>query len=120
MAAVVVKPLMKLKIVLAPSSPTAIIGAEGAMDTNAAMESIFAPRRELLTRCFPGRTNGFDDILEESLRKATMEPVNVIPPMRSFSVRRDPHTTSCPCLLTNENTEVCRNCMEGGKVTKVC
>lgn len=80
MAAVVVKPLIKLKTVFAPSSPAATNGAEGAMVTNAPMDNMFAPRSELLIRCLPGRANDLDDILPESLRKATMEPVNVIPP----------------------------------------
>ena len=81
MAAVVVKPLMKLSTALAPRKPAATSGAEGAMVKKAPIDAMFRPSSELLTRCFPGSANGRDDILPASFKNATMEPVNVIPPV---------------------------------------
>ena len=80
MAAVVVKPLMKLSIVFAPRYAAATAGTVGAAVTKAAMVNTFAPRSELLIIWRPGSVNGREDILPASLKNATTEPVNVTPP----------------------------------------
>ena len=82
-AAVVVNPLMKLSAALAPRYAAAINGIFGAKLTNAPMVSRFAPSSELLMRCRPGSARGLEDILPASLKKATTDPVNVTPPMRT-------------------------------------
>ena len=81
-AAVVVNPFKKLRIVLAPRKEAAIKGVVGVMAMNPAMVIAFAPRRDILIRCFPGRTRGLVVIRAASFRKATIEPVNVIPPVQ--------------------------------------
>lgn len=86
-AAVVVKPLMKLKTAFAPRKPAATIGTDGAIVTKAAMDAMFAPNKELLMRCFPGRVSGLDDMRPANFKNATMEPVKVTPP-----VPHDPST----------------------------
>jgi hypothetical protein len=49
------------------------------------MAARFIPRRELLMRCRPGSARGLDDIFPASLKKATIEPVNVTPPSDTMS-----------------------------------
>lgn len=80
-AAVVVKPLMKLRTVLAPRYPAATKGTVGAAVTKAAMVNTFAPSKPELMMCFPGSINGLEPIFPASFKNATMEPVKVIPPM---------------------------------------
>jgi hypothetical protein len=41
--------------------------------------TLVAKRVEFMT-CLPGSMSGLEDILPASLRKATIEPVNVMPP----------------------------------------
>jgi hypothetical protein len=79
-AAVVVKPLIKLRTAFVPKKAAAIAGVAGAIVRNPAIVSAFAPKRELLTKCFPGSASGFDDIRPANFRNATIEPVKVIPP----------------------------------------
>ena len=83
MAEVVVKPLRKLRIVFAPRHVAAIIGDPGAIVKNAPIDATFAPRSDVFTRCFPGRTTGEDFTRPASFRNATIEPVKVTPPMRT-------------------------------------
>jgi hypothetical protein len=85
MAAVVVKPLRKLSTVFAARHVAATAGAPGAMATNAPMVATLAPRSDEFTRCRPGRTFGREDMRPASLRKATIEPVKVTPPMHKLS-----------------------------------
>lgn len=80
-AAVVVKPLMKLNTAFAPRNPAATRGTEGAMDMNAPMDKMFAPKREPLIKCLPGRVRGLEDMRPASFKKATIDPVNVMPPV---------------------------------------
>jgi hypothetical protein len=72
---------MKLKIALAPRKDAATTGVVGAIAKKPAIVSTLAPKSELLIRCFPGSIKGFDDILAASFKKATIEPVKVMPPM---------------------------------------
>ena len=81
-AAVVVYPFKKLRTVFAARHPAATNGAPGAILTNAPILARFAPSREELMICLPGRMRGREDIFPASLRKATMDPVNVTPPIR--------------------------------------
>lgn len=74
--------MMKLRIALAPRNDAATIGVAGAMDRKPAMVKALAPRSVLLIRCFPGRARGFEDIRAANLRKATIDPVNVMPPIK--------------------------------------
>ena len=53
-AAVVVKPLMKLRIVFAPRNPAATRGAEGASVTNAPIVAMLVASRDELTKCLAG------------------------------------------------------------------
>jgi hypothetical protein len=87
-AAVVVYPFRKLSMVLEPRHAAAIAGAPGAIETNAPMVAMFAPSNEELTKCLPGKILGLDDIRPASLRKATIEPVKVTPPIQVSQVRR--------------------------------
>ena len=82
MAAVVVYPLMKLSTVLAPRKDAATTGVVGIIDKKPAMVNTFAPNRELFTKCPPGSARGLDDIRPASFKNATIEPVNVIPPVK--------------------------------------
>lgn len=50
------------------------------MVTKALMVAMFAVSRPELMMCLPGRMVGLEDTLPASLRKATMEPVKVMPP----------------------------------------
>jgi hypothetical protein len=82
-AAVVVYPLMKLRRVFAPRQVAAITGLAGAMVTKAPIvATLLASNVELIT-CLPGRIFGLDAMRPESFMKATIEPVNVTPPMRT-------------------------------------
>lgn len=74
---------MKDNNVLAPRYPAAINGTVGGADRKAPIVSAFKPMSPLLTRCFIGKTRGLDDMRPESFKKATMDPVNVIPPTRT-------------------------------------
>jgi hypothetical protein len=71
---------MKLRAVLAARAPAAIRGAPGAMVTKALMVAMLAVSSPELRMCLPGRMVGLEDTLPASLRKATMEPVKVMPP----------------------------------------
>jgi hypothetical protein len=89
-AAVVVKPFAKLSKVEAPRNPAAIIGVAGAAERNPAMQAPFAPRRPILVRCFAlgNRTKDLDDIWPDNFINATIDPVNVTPPIKcSLSLR---------------------------------
>lgn len=81
-AAVVVNPEMKLMTVLAPRYAAATIGTVGAADTKAPKVNALRPMIPPFTRCFLGIANGLEDIRPESLRKATIDPVKVMPPNR--------------------------------------
>lgn len=94
---------MKLKMVLAPKNEAAIAGVDGAIDKNPAIVNAFAPRSVELMRCFPGRANGLDVILAASFKKATIDPVKVIPPITTprYAVTRwrlDRCAVSCRTL----------------------
>ena len=65
---------------LAPRKEAATKGVEGAIDRKPAMVAAFAPNKVVFIRCLPGRLRGLLDNLPASLRNATMDPVNVIPP----------------------------------------
>ena len=81
-AAVVVMPLMKLSIVFAPRNPAATMGTDGAIVTKAPIVAMFVARRVEFTKCFAGIDNGREDTRPASLRNATIEPVNVMPPAK--------------------------------------
>ncbi len=78
---VVVKPLIKLSRALAPRYEAATSGVPTPMERNPAIVTAFAPRREALMRCLPGKLSGLEDILPANLKNATSEPVKVIPPV---------------------------------------
>lgn len=82
-AAVVVNPFKKLRIVFAPKHAAATTGAPGAMVTNAPIVATFAPNSDVLTICLPGRIVGEDLMRPASFRNATIDPVKVTPPMRT-------------------------------------
>jgi hypothetical protein len=75
-----VNPLAKLSAVFADKQTAATAGAPGAMVKNAPMVPALAASRLELIKCLPGRIVGREDILPASLRNATIEPVNVMPP----------------------------------------
>ena len=79
-AAVSVYPLMKLSKVFKPKYPAATAGTAGAAAKNPPRAAIFTPSKEPLMRCRPGSIRGRDETFPASLRKATIEPVNVTPP----------------------------------------
>lgn len=81
MAAVVVYPFKKLNTVLAPRKEAAIIGVGLAIVKKPAIVPALALNKPRFKRCFPGRARGLLDILAASFRKATIEPVNVTPPI---------------------------------------
>jgi hypothetical protein len=83
MAAVVVNPLMKLSNAFAPRNVAARSGVAGAILRKPAMVSALAPNSELFTRCRLGKSKGLDAMRPASLKKATIDPVNVIPPMKA-------------------------------------
>lgn len=84
-AAVVVYPLMKLRTALVQRNAAAVAVVAGAIERKPAMERRFAPNKELLIRCRLGSIRGLDDMRPASFKKATMDPVNVIPPARRES-----------------------------------
>ena len=90
MAAVVVMPLIKLKMVFAPRKPAATRGTEGAIVTKAPIVAMFVASKEELTKCFAGIARGREDMRPASLRKATTDPVNVIPPTEKIRSRNYP------------------------------
>lgn len=73
---------MKLSKAFAPRKPAATIGTLGADVTNAAIVAMLVANSPPLMICRPGRASGLEDIFPASLKKATMEPVNVTPPER--------------------------------------
>lgn len=79
-------PLIKLRAALAASAPAAIMGLPGAMVTKAPIVAMLAVNKLELMRCLPGRIEGLEETLPASLRKATMEPVKVMPPILTKSV----------------------------------
>ncbi len=98
---------MNERAVLAASAPAAIMGDPGAIVMKAPMVAALVARRLELMIWRPGRIRGREDILPASLRKATIEPVKVIPP--AGRVR----TTSCACVEegrknapTDQNAEI--------------
>ena len=74
---------MKLSTVLAPKYAAATRGTVGAAERNAPMVNTFAPNRVELITWRPGSMSGLDDMRPASFRNATIEPVNVTPPMKS-------------------------------------
>jgi hypothetical protein len=88
-AAVVVKPLMKLSTVFAPRKVAARTGVAGAIEMKPAMVRALAPKSELLMRCRPGSMRGLDVIRPASFKKATIEPVKVMPPTRMYQFKQD-------------------------------
>lgn len=85
-AAVVVNPFMKLRMVLADKAAAATRGAPGAIDINPPMSAMLVPSKEEFTICRPLNASGLDAIFPDNLRNATMEPVKVIPPVYSVSL----------------------------------
>jgi hypothetical protein len=79
-AAVVVKPLIKLRIVFAPRKVAARSGVAGAIEMKPAIVSALAPKSELLIKCLPGSKRGLEPIRPASFKNATTEPVKVMPP----------------------------------------
>ena len=75
--------MMKLRTVLAPRKPAAMRGAVGAMVMKAPIDAMLAPSKVEFTMCFAGIATGLDDIRPASLRNATTDPVNVIPPIQN-------------------------------------
>lgn len=80
MAAVVVYPLVKLSAVLAAKAAAAIMGLPGAMVIKAPMVAALEASKPALMAWRPGKILGREDTRPASLRKATMDPVNVMPP----------------------------------------
>ena len=74
---------MKDSNVLAPRYPAATSGTVGGTDRKAPIVNAFNPMIPLLMRCFPGSARGLEDMRPESFKKATIDPVNVIPPTRT-------------------------------------
>lgn len=64
-------------------------GDPGAMATKAPMVPTLAASMPELTMWRPRKSSGREDILPASLRKATMEPVKVMPPGLVSSWRRE-------------------------------
>jgi hypothetical protein len=112
MAAVVVKPFKKLSTVLAPKQAAATAGAPGAIVTNAPIVATLAPSNEEFTRCLPGSIVGLEDIRPASLRKATIEPVKVIPP-KTRSVTSKVRVAPNKSRITYENSHICSHQMQG-------
>ena len=79
-AAVVVYPLIKLKTAFVPRNPAARTGVTGAIDRKPAMDSALAPKSELLIRCRRGSIKGLEDMRPANFKKATIDPVKVMPP----------------------------------------
>ena len=111
------KPLMKLSKALAPRKPAATTGTLGADVTNAAMVATFVAKSPLLMIWRPGRARGLEDIFPASLKKATMDPVNVTPPIKPSSTSIE--NTSC-IRHTNEHTEVGSDEVQSRCMTNVC
>src|ERR1700730_17409298 len=82
-AAVSVYPFIKLSRVFNPRYPAATAGTAGAAAKNPPIAARFTPSREPLMRCRAGSIRGLDDIFPASLKKATIDPVNVMPPFPS-------------------------------------
>ena len=80
-AAVVVKPFAKLNAVFAARHVAAMAGAPGAIVKKAPIVATLAVSIPPLIRCRPGRIVGREDIRPASFMKATMDPVNVTPPI---------------------------------------
>jgi hypothetical protein len=101
---------MKLSSVFKPRNPAATAGTAGAAAKNPPMAARFTPRRELLMRCRPGSIRGLDDTFPASLRKATIEPVNVTPPYVAMSTSSpEDEQTKGKAPRTNEDAKVCCN-----------
>jgi hypothetical protein len=80
---VVVYPFKKLRKAFPAKHPAAIKGAPGAMARKVPKVAMFRPRSEVLSIWRgPGILIGFEDMRPASLRKATIDPVNVTPPRR--------------------------------------
>lgn len=73
------------------------------MVTNAPIVPALAASRDALIRCRPGSIVGREDMRPASLRNATIEPVNVIPPAIDLSVCGDAKETG---KLTDQNSQV--------------
>lgn len=103
-AAVVVYPFRKLRMALPVRHAAAIAGDPGARARNVPIVAMLAPRRELFRKCLgPGIRIGLEDMRPASLRKATMEPVKVTPPIRTprYPATRCSVETSPPiCAIT--------------------
>jgi hypothetical protein len=69
-------------MVFAPKHVAAMSGDAGPMVTKAPIVARFVPSKVELITWRPGRIVGFDDSRPASFRKATMEPVNVTPPVQ--------------------------------------
>jgi hypothetical protein len=79
-AAVVVYPFRKLNKVLAPKNDAATAGVLGSELKKPAIVATLAVKRPVLIKCLPGKFKARLDILAANFKKATIEPVNVIPP----------------------------------------
>lgn len=86
-----------------PRQQAAIIGDPGAIMRKVPMVATLRPRRDELRRCLgPGILMGREDMRPASLRNATMEPVNVTPPIRipRYPVTRCNVEMSPICAMT--------------------
>jgi len=99
---------MKLSSVFKPRYAAATVGTVGAAAKNAPIAARFPPSREELMRCRPGSIRGLDDIFPASLRKATIDPVNVTPPFTVTTSAVSPDTVPGR-EHTDEYTKVRRN-----------
>lgn len=111
------KPLMKLSKALAPRKPAATTGTLGADVMNAAMVAMFVAKSPLLIIWRPGRARGLEDIFPASLKKATMDPVNVTPPRKPSSTSIE--NTNC-IRHTNEHTKVGGDEVQSGCMANIC
>ena len=117
MAAVVVKPFVKLRAAFAERQTAAMAGAPGAMVRNAPMVPAFAAKSVEFMMWRPGRTVGREDIRPASFMKATIEPVKVMPPVESsahiaFQSQQPVHTY--------QNTQISSDHVQGRDIRDVC
>ena len=118
-AAVVVKPLMKLNTVFAPRKAAATRGVMVAVERKPAMVRALAPSNELLIRCLPGSMRGFEVIRPANFRNATTEPVNVIPPIESKDYLSQLSQRNRR-KLTNQHSQISRHEVKGRYMRCVC
>ena len=91
------------------------MGGLGSEARKPPMVATFAARREGLIRCFPGSLKARDDIFPANLRKATIDPVKVIPPNLGLSEVAEWY----PGSLTNHDTEVRSHSMQCREMRRI-